>query len=464
MPSSTMCYKVNFRSDPKSSEFPSVFRGSFCHMLLSLPNELLAMITSHLTAREYTSLYCTCKHLYNQKLPFQVDDEASLFKAAPIHLLNNYEPEWTDQLIAIAFCRGLPVCTSLIESVSQDLFEIDSTLLPDWLSQELETEYEATLLHLTSIHGHLELTRQLLDSGFDINREDSDGRQPLSLCISANHTQIVNLLVEEGADRQIFACRWTTALHLAATCGTPGMLELLCDDIESEDDGSTPLFVAVEDGSLENVRWLVSNGANVMFKRFGQESVLDRSTKSQDPRVFGYLLQHILSKQADGYWKEDALTAACLNGNLKAVEKLLDLGTDVDGNPLSVQSPLCAAIEKNHMRICDYLLERGCSLRVSNRWSPLTVACQYGSVELIDKLLQRDPDLLDWSCRDGQFGPVHVAVRYKRPLFLGLLKEMGANLNTRDENGMTPRMVADAHALEEIDKILVTSDNYRHSA
>lgn len=57
----------------------------------------------------------------------------------------------------------------------------------------------ATLLHVASLRGHIDVVELLVLEGANINSTNNKGQTPLSFAISRNHHQIVEFLVNNGA-------------------------------------------------------------------------------------------------------------------------------------------------------------------------------------------------------------------------------------------------------------------------
>jgi WD40 repeat protein len=85
-------------------------------------------------------------------------------------------------------------------SITGDAEEIRSLLTND--ETELEHRdgiFRRTPLHWASMHGHLEVVKQLLDTNrVDIRSEDNHGRTPLRWAMDGGHDEIARLLIRRG--------------------------------------------------------------------------------------------------------------------------------------------------------------------------------------------------------------------------------------------------------------------------
>ena len=71
-----------------------------------------------------------------------------------------------------------------------------------------------TALHLAAKSGHLEIIQLLLERGADINTRDRKGKTALHLAAKSGHLDITKLLLERGADASIATNRGLTARDL----------------------------------------------------------------------------------------------------------------------------------------------------------------------------------------------------------------------------------------------------------
>ena len=124
------------------------------------------------------------------------------------------------------------------------------------------------------------------------------------------HTDVVEYLVEQGADVNFVDWRGDTALRGAARYGHLAVVEFLvgsgADVNAANDDGQTALLIAAEGGHLSVVEYLVEQGADVNF--------VD--------------------------WRGDtALRGAARYGHLAVVEFLVGSGADVNATTSEGRTP-----------------------------------------------------------------------------------------------------------------------------
>jgi ankyrin repeat protein len=176
-----------------------------------------------------------------------------------------------------------------------------------------------------------------------------------------------------GIDHQQLDWGGRTALHRAALDGWTEIVELLLDNGASVNmadlEGETPLYCAARGSHVATVKLLLSRRA--------------------DPTI----------ADNDG---SNTLLCAAGRGSLPIVEALLDSGADpclgMDG-----YSPLHASVADDHARVAECLMERGAAVmqRDATGNTPLHTAAATGSLECIELLLQRGA-VLDWRDDEGK--------------------------------------------------------------
>jgi cytochrome c len=115
--------------------------------------------------------------------------------------------------------------------------------------------------------GDVELVRQLIDGGADLNEQGQYGTA-LHRALARRHVDVVALLVARGADVDVTNQLLGTPLHVAAGTGNEAMVLLLLEHgasvtVARGAEGYAPLHVAAEAGRAAVVRVLLDRGANV---------------------------------------------------------------------------------------------------------------------------------------------------------------------------------------------------------
>ena len=99
-------------------------------------------------------------------------------------------------------------------------------------------------IHRAAELGNIELVKQHLDAGINVNAKIKHGGTPLHYAALRGHKETVELLIAEGADVSAKTDDGFTSLHVAARHGRTEIGELLITkgaDVNAKDeDGGTP--------------------------------------------------------------------------------------------------------------------------------------------------------------------------------------------------------------------------------
>ncbi|XP_020587257.1 potassium channel AKT1-like [Phalaenopsis equestris] len=121
-----------------------------------------------------------------------------------------------------------------------------------------------TALHLAASKGSENCVLLLLDYGADPNCRDSLGSVPLWEAVLGKHEAVIRLLIDNGADLS-----YGDMAQYACTAAEQNSIELLKDIVNyggdvtlPRSDGSTALHLAVCEGNLEMVKFLLHQGAD----------------------------------------------------------------------------------------------------------------------------------------------------------------------------------------------------------
>jgi len=139
-----------------------------------------------------------------------------------------------------------------------------------------------------------------------------------------------------------------------------------------------------------------------------------------------------------------ALMVACTQKSPEVVDLLLSRGANPNSHsPTNDTSLLFASVMD--ARIVHLLLDRGANFDVKNNLSqtPLLRAALVGKRDVVLMLLDRGANM-EIKDAKGQT-PLAVSIRTKHPPVIELLLERGANVEPKDEHGNTPLFLACKH-------------------
>ena len=239
--------------------------------------------------------------------------------------------------------------------------------------------------------GDLQAMKRYIKTGADVNALDKTF-QVSAMSWSALHGQaeVVQLLIENGAEVNIKSGDGATPLHSAAFLGRADVAKLLLGngaDIKARNnDGATPVDVLYVDwettafiGGLVGVNTgkeeiaAMKTGRNEVAKLFGIEGTFDDAdtTPAQN------------------------LSAAAFTGDVAAMERALVGGADPNTkDPQSGSTLLATAALMGHTKVVSVLLEHGANINARSRdgGTALHAAAFLGRVETVKLLLDKGVD------------------------------------------------------------------------
>ncbi|CEG47005.1 transient receptor potential ca2 channel (trp-cc) family protein [Plasmopara halstedii] len=145
-----------------------------------------------------------------------------------------------------------------------------------------------TPLHWAAVSGALEVVDILLEAGADPNFQDARGRTPLHWAARLNRTNILRSLLKAGADVKIVDVDYMTPLICAASGldATREVFSILTSagaDINAQlpTSGDTALHIAVREENEQSALAILANGGNLMKMNIEGLRPLDCTTSTR---------------------------------------------------------------------------------------------------------------------------------------------------------------------------------------
>lgn len=205
------------------------------------------------------------------------------------------------------------------------------------------------LLLFAVANNKVDLARRAIKEGADVNRLIMD-LAPLHHAVVRGYLQIVQLLIEHGADVSQKGERHVTPMELACgrhTKNTYDMCKLLVEkgaNCNEPTPDRTPFLKAVEVQPLEVIEFLVNHGADLTARSRSGATALHCAAQNPYEGVFEFLLDRGMDIEDCDELGRSVLFYAIYNGNSEACEILLRRGAAVNRESDEQLTPLAEAV------------------------------------------------------------------------------------------------------------------------
>ncbi|GIL71711.1 hypothetical protein Vretimale_854 [Volvox reticuliferus] len=267
----------------------------------------------------------------------------------------------------------------VIDNIFELLFEETSPNIMD-------ADAGRSALHWAVLHGQSQLVRALLEAGALANTFAKDGFSPLMAAVRKGSSEIVGLLLDEGAKIDLInTTNGCGPLQLACVFANTELVQLLLDRKATPDvrwNGAkgvmTPLVAAaakvcepkpIAELYLQVVEKLLAAGAcpDVTINQEKGETLLHNAVARNQPGLVRALLTAQASPDTPTKDGVTPLMTAVRLSSPELVEALLDGGAAVEAiNEFNGKTAFSVACNLGNLELVQLLLARGAS--VSTRW------------------------------------------------------------------------------------------------
>ena len=312
-----------------------------------------------------------------------------------------------------------------------------------------------TPLHNAASLGFKEIAELLLAAGADINAQTNIGDTPLILAISTGHKDLVELLLANHAGLEVNNQHAVTPLLLSAYRGHKEITRLLlaagANINAKSENGSTPLHNAASSGSREVAELLLAAKADVNSTNSNGDTPLMIAVFNKHTEMAAFLLANKADVDTPNQSGVTPLHMAADKGPKEMVELLLANNANIAAKNKNGGTPWDVATVDHHDDIVQLLQQHGgltgsATPSVSSKKPPdpreeLAKAALAGDLKTVETSLREHPDLVSSENAEGHT-LLFVAAEEGNKALARILLDAGANVNTRDRNGLAPLDVA----------------------
>lgn len=317
-------------------------------------------------------------------------------KAQRSYVSSEYKKDAFERTSAINFTAYPKIL--LFDDVAEFIKKGDLNFIEKLPDPHIINKEYKSLLHISTEEKQLEISKNLLARGLDINQKDKMGRTPFAIACSSTDENLFNLFLN-----------YKPYLNV------------------QDFMGNTPLHNAIENQKIMNT--LLDKGANPYIKNSFGLPILHEAAEDIDALEF--LLRKGISPDSINDEEQTILHTAAIDGNKKLADLLLNHGAEKNFRDKDGKTPLFYSRDNE---MVTYWLQKD---------AMVDVADNDGRTALFDFLTKRDiksvftllknranPNIMDKSSKT----PILYA---PNNVFRKLLLQAGADPNVKTANGST---------------------------
>ncbi|EMT70529.1 Ankyrin repeat domain-containing protein 50 [Fusarium odoratissimum] len=328
--------------------------------------------------------------------------------------------------------------TSLHAVAYWGLFDVFESALETGVNIDHQDSHGMSALHLASRRGFANLVQALLHRGADtdlMNERDSRGVTPLHMAVMQGHEAIVNQLLAAGADVNAKDDDRWTPLHAAVVRGHDNLIELLASRVDDAQEIMDKLQSELSDQDNRNIlEELASNKSHGSIVVSGLRTAVNSGYKE---RIMSLIESGADIDAQDPIGESTALTQAAEQGRADLASLLLENGANPNQREKHGKTALHIAAQNGHLDVVAVLIAGGADIDARvHGWTSMLLAAKNERFGTLDYLIRRGTDVnavdycgrtaLHWAAKNGCMASTH------------LLLEMGADVQAKDQLGKTP--------------------------
>jgi ankyrin repeat protein len=291
--------------------------------------------------------------------------------------------------------------------------------------------FRDSALHVAAEHGKYHAAQILLKNGANVNAKNDIFETPLSLAIretySYNLHEMRKLLLDNSAGHNIFTAAATGRLDEVKR-----LLNQNPEWINAEDTHMIHTSIEVNDGESISISFMTNSFAKIDPKKEAEESVRNYPEQFRIKNKDIESVKIVIKVTSEDHGNSPIHYAA-RKGHLDVVKYLVSKGADINADGEN-GTPFFQAIKNGRLDVAELLIQKGSDI---NKGSPLDwVASKKRNDPGKDKFEKSE----GWTVyRGNDWSPSGWDERYKLAEFL---LENGADVNQKDDGGMTPLEIA----------------------
>ena len=309
--------------------------------------------------------------------------------------------------------------------------DIDDIVIDNNNNFNVNYDYESSLLMIACCNSNTELVELLLDKGADPNAVNATGWTALMYASIVGNIKVVNMLLTHSAVPGVSNFHNETALTYASLAGNVEVVKKLLNKPEKK-QGNKVLLVALLYASKKNHLEIVKE--LLQFQNYDIEEITTTTT-TDERNSFSQTLLYIASKK--GYFGiVEELLKTNVDPNIERYQKSGDAFIHVvlpgfDG----FDTPLFAAASRGHLLVVQKLLSAHADPNGgTSTIKPIIPASYEGYTQIVELLLKAGANPNEVEHYMTTTTPLHLACEKGHYPVVDLLLQNGADPNFHPEN------------------------------
>lgn len=378
---------------------------------------------------EITALYQAVLNLNPKLVEYFLDKGASIEKAGGTDVYGNIMMAAAGSKFNNSNDKS-PVDLTLLEKSAENSAKITEMLIGKADKNIINDSLEGkTPLIIAVGNSYIDTAKILIENGANINEVDFEGWSALSYAVNNGDIEIAKLLLENKAK---IKDELLIAIKSPIVESRINMMKLLIDNKANinyaDENGFTPLNIAIESGDMEFTKFLITNGANVNSLMQDGLSLIGYAIAQNNMDLLQILIENGANVNYTGgdSWAKTPLQTASRLGLDNVVRILLTRNADINSVDMNGNTALHTAALNSQLSVVKLLLEKNPNLDIQNKVgnTALHLAVISGNIDIVGELVLK-----------------------------------GANTRIRNNDGKYPRDIARANNSAAIFEVLREAEN-----